>query len=102
MPVELDRELLICAAQTGDPVALNRLLEVCQPDARRYAYKYCQTNDIDDAVQEALLAVSRKLNSLKVAAAFSSWLFITIKRECQRLQHVMSRLGSLDDSHARQ
>ena len=37
---------------------------------------------MDDAVQEALLTISRKVNGLKAAAAFSSWLLVVIKREC--------------------
>lgn len=84
-----DRENLILAAQTGDPAALSRLLAVCQADARRYAYKHCQASDVDDAVQESLLIISRKVSGLKAAAAFSSWLFTVIKRECRRLERMM-------------
>ena len=32
----IERDSLICAAQTGDPAAIGRLLAVCQSDARRY------------------------------------------------------------------
>ena len=84
-----DTSNLILAAQTGDPAALTRLLAVCQADARRYARKHCHINDIDDAVQESLMIVSRKVKGLKVAVAFSSWLFIVIKRECRRLERLM-------------
>ena len=34
-----------------------------------------KSSDIDDAVQEALLIVARKISALKAAAAFSGWLF---------------------------
>lgn len=97
MPINTDRISLIFAAQTGDPIAIERLLTVCQADARRYAYKHCHASDIDDAVQESLLVISRKIKGLKAAAAFSSWLFTVIRRECRRLSRMMFNHDSLDD-----
>lgn len=97
---ERDRERLIVAAQTGDSAAISRLLAACQADARRYAYRHCHASDIDDAVQESLLVVSRKLKMLRTAAAFSSWLFIVIKRECRRLERMMLRHDPLPDEIA--
>jgi RNA polymerase sigma factor (sigma-70 family) len=88
---------LIAAAQTGDPAALSRLLAVCQSDARRYARRHCQAGDIDDAVQEALIVVVRKVEALRAAAAFSSWLFTIIRRECRRLARIVLRHEPLDD-----
>ena len=73
------------AAHRGDPQALAELLAVCQPDIRRYAQRNCLISDVDDAVQEVLLVMSRRLSSLKVLAAFSGWLFKVVQRECRRL-----------------
>ena len=87
------------AAQTGDPAAIERLLAVCQADARRYAYKHCHASDVDDAVQESLLIVARRVESLKAAAAFSSWLFTVIKRQYHRLLYTMLRTDQFDDEH---
>lgn len=98
----VSREHLILEAQTGDPAAISRLLAVCQADARRYAYKHCHVSDIDDAVQESLLIVSRKVKGLKAAAAFSSWLFTVIKRECRKLERMMFRHEPLDEELAEQ
>ena len=98
----IDHTDLIHAAQTGDLVALGRLLTVCQADVRRYAYRHCQASDVDDAVQESLLVISRKVKGLKAAAAFSSWLFTIIRRECSKLARMMSRLDPLDDELAEQ
>ena len=95
-----DRNDLILAAQTGDAVAISRLLAVCEADARRYAYKHCQISDINDAVQESLMVIARKVNGLKVAAAFSAWLFTVIKRECRRLERAMFRHDPLPDEIA--
>ena len=96
----LDRTDLIHAAQTGDAASIGRLLAVCQADARRYARQHCQASDIDDAVQESLLVISRKVHGLKAAAAFSSWLFTVIRRECRRLERLMLRHEPLDDELA--
>ncbi len=92
-----DRSNLILAAQTGDPIAIEQLLVVCQSDALRYAYRHCHASDIDDAVQESLIVVSRKITGLRVVAAFSSWLFVVIKRECRKLERMMTKHTALDD-----
>ena len=98
----IKRNHLIFAAQSGDPAAIERLLAVCQADARRYAYKHCQVSDIDDAVQESLWIVARKVKGLKAAAAFSSWLFTVIKHECRKLARAMFRHDPLDEELAEQ
>lgn len=91
----VDRNQLVFAAQTGDPAAIDRLLTACQADARRYAQKHCHLSDVDDAVQESLLIVWRKVGGLRAAAAFSTWLFAVIRHECHRLARAMTRHDSL-------
>jgi RNA polymerase sigma factor (sigma-70 family) len=93
----IERNDLILAAQTGDPLAVERLLTLCQADARRYARKHCHVSDVDDAVQESLMIISRKVKGLKAAAAFSSWLFTVIKRECRKLERMMFKTDPLDE-----
>ena len=100
MATGIDRDNLIHAAQTGDSAAIELLLAACQADARRYARRHCQISDVDDAVQESLLVISRKVHGLKAVAAFSSWLFTIIKRECRRLERVMFRHDTLDEDLA--
>ena len=97
---EVERDLLIIAAHTGNSAAIGRLLVFCQADARRYAHKHCHISDVDDAVQESFLIISRKVKGLKVAAAFSGWLFTIIKRECRRLERMMFKTDSLDEELA--
>lgn len=93
-----ERQQLIGAAQGGDATALNQLLTTCQVDARRYARRHCQVSDVDDAVQEALWILARRIQGLKAAAAFSSWLFTVVRRECLRLERRMRGLGpSVDE-----
>ncbi|HGY0992994.1 TPA: RNA polymerase sigma factor [Aeromonas salmonicida subsp. pectinolytica] len=95
----MEKEDLILSAQTGDHTAISRLLAV---DARRYARKHCHASDVDDAVQESLLVISRKVSGLKSVAAFSSWLFTVFKRECHRLEHMMFKQDPLEDDVAEQ
>jgi RNA polymerase sigma factor (sigma-70 family) len=90
------------AAHGGDPAALARLLAVCQPDIRRYAQRNCLVSDVDDAVQEVLLLMSRRLSSLKVLAAFSGWLFKVVQRECRRLGRRAFNYDPYDEERAEQ
>lgn len=75
---------LIEKAQKGDPAALGLLLDICQVDIRNYAKAQCKAADIEDATQETLMAVAKDIEKLKNIAAFSSWLFTILKRQCQR------------------
>lgn len=74
------------AAHAGDPAALDGLLARSRQDIRRYAEYHCAINDVEDAVQEALLLVSRKLTDLRTLECFASWVFRIVKRECNRLK----------------
>ncbi|MCE9598603.1 MAG: sigma-70 family RNA polymerase sigma factor [Spirochaetia bacterium] len=74
------------AARTGNREALERLLLQCQPDVANFARKVCATpEDVEDAVQETLWIVSRRLGSLRVISAFTAWAFRVVKHECYRL-----------------
>jgi len=76
---------LIEAAHGGDRGALDQLLRRCRPDIRRYAQRHCLLSDVDDAVQEALLILARRLHALRTLAALSGWLIRIVQRECRRL-----------------
>ena len=77
---------LLEAAISGDVRALETLLVVCRPRLLRYAAQTCRASDAEDAVQEALLILHRRLPTLRSAAAFAVWLFRIVKRECLRLE----------------
>jgi RNA polymerase sigma factor (sigma-70 family) len=74
------------AARTGDRQALERVLMRSRQDLRRYAEYHCAVNDVEDAVQESMLLVSRKIGSLRAVEAYASWLFRIVKRECNRMK----------------
>lgn len=84
------RDQLIISARDGDRDAISALLAVAQPDVRRYARASCKTADVDDAVQDALCLLYRKIGSLRAVSAFSSWLYAVVRRECARLARRLS------------
>ena len=88
---------LVAKARAGDAQALDALLRRCQPDLRRYARRHCASNDVDDAVQDAMWIVARRVPSLRVAAALSSWLFVTVRRLCLRLLRQQAPTEALDE-----
>jgi len=88
---------LLDAARAGDVTAIERLLVQCQPDIRRYAQRNCLISDVDDAIQESLLILSRKVGSLRAVAAFSSWLFSIVRRECHRMARKALSTDPWDD-----
>jgi len=93
------------AAQRGDRAALERVLVRSRQDLRRYAEYHCAVNDVEDAVQESLFLVARKIGHLRAVEAYASWLFRIVKRECNRLKralrHIVLRptLEEIDGPH---
>lgn len=74
------------AACRGDQQALVRLIEIAQPDIRRYARATCSSAaDAEDAAQEALWLLFRRVGTIRSLAAISGWLFTVVRRECLRL-----------------
>lgn len=73
---------LIDRARGGDPRALERLITVCRPDLERYARRHCESDDVEEAVQDALWILYRRLGGLRSAAAFAGWLFQIVRRAC--------------------
>ena len=82
-------EQIISAAQKGDPHAIAMLLERSHTHVQRFAYALCSTpEDAEDAAQEALVILYRKIGTLRVAAALASWMFQIVRNECIRRSRV--------------
>lgn len=73
---------LLAAAQLGDPIALEQLLTFWYPDLRRYAQRHCHASHAEDALQETLLVVTRKIHSLRQLHSLSAWMTTILKRYC--------------------
>ena len=85
MPTSRYDLALVTAARDGDGPAIRRLLAVAQPDIRRYARRTCAASDVEDAVQETLWVLYRRVGTLRTLASFSGWLFAVVRRECLRI-----------------
>ncbi|MGW7681476.1 RNA polymerase sigma factor [Kribbella sp. NPDC054772] len=78
-------EHLVRAAQHGDTEALTTLVADAHPTVRRFAHTLCATpEDAEDAAQEALIILYRKVGMLRATSALSSWMFRIIRNECLR------------------
>jgi DNA-directed RNA polymerase specialized sigma24 family protein len=72
-------------AQRGDPEAVDGLLRAVFPTARRFAARSCASReDAEDAVQDALMALVRRVGALRAAEAVTSWLFVAVRHACLR------------------
>ncbi|MEO3978255.1 sigma-70 family RNA polymerase sigma factor [Streptomyces sp. CAU 1734] len=78
-------EQLVMAAQGGDPEATAALVSGSHPHVRRFAHSLCASpEDAEDAAQEALIILYRKIGMLRAAGALSSWMFRIVRNECLR------------------
>ena len=77
---------MIRSAIDGDQTAIESLLAVAQPDIRRYALYYCvNREDAEDASQETLWYLYRRIGALRAVVALPAWLMAIVRRECARL-----------------
>jgi RNA polymerase sigma factor (sigma-70 family) len=85
-------EQIVSAAQQGEPRAIAILLEGSHAHVQRFAHTLCSTpEDAEDAAQEALIILYRKIGTLRAAAALASWMFQIVRNECIRRSRVMFR-----------
>jgi RNA polymerase sigma factor (sigma-70 family) len=85
-----------CDPSLIEAVALLSLIAAAQPDVRRYAARNCRAADIEDAVQETLLRLYRRVGTLRSVTSFSAWLFAVARRACYRL--LPRSIGMVDAS----
>ncbi|MEU0629445.1 RNA polymerase sigma factor [Streptomyces sp. NPDC005989] len=76
---------LVAAAQRGDVEALTSLVYGSYPHVHRFAHSLCATpQDAEDAAQEALIILYRKIGMLRASGALASWMFRIVRNECLR------------------
>ncbi len=81
---------LVQNAMAGNTEAIESLLLQYQPSLTRFARKFCATpDDVEDAVQETLWIIYRKINRLRTSKAFVSWIFQIVRNECYALVRQM-------------
>ncbi|MFI7695790.1 RNA polymerase sigma factor [Nonomuraea sp. NPDC049655] len=85
-------EQLINAARAGDADSIAALVSGAHPHVRRFAHTLCATpEDAEDAAQEALIVLYRKIGTLRASGALASWMFRIIRNECIRRARLMLR-----------
>lgn len=83
-------EQLIVAAQRGDVEALAALVSGSHPNVQRFARSLCATpEDAEDAAQEALIILYRKIGTLRASGALASWMFRIVRNQCLRYARTM-------------
>lgn len=70
---------LMAAAQQGDKRAYDEALRLCQSWLQRYLSTRLQPGQIDDVIQETLMAVHRKRHTYDPSRPFPPW-FVAIAR----------------------
>ncbi|WP_328924437.1 RNA polymerase sigma factor [Streptomyces sp. NBC_00190] len=76
---------LIKAAQDGDATSLATVVMASQPHVRKFAMSLCASpHDAEDAAQEALITLYRKIGTLRATGALASWMFRIVRNECLR------------------
>ncbi|WP_172381727.1 RNA polymerase sigma factor [Streptomyces sp. MNP-20] len=83
---------LIAAAQKGDVEATAALVTGSHPHVQRFAHALCATpQDAEDAAQEALIILYRKIGMLRASGALASWMFRIVRNECLRRARLTRR-----------
>jgi RNA polymerase sigma factor (sigma-70 family) len=92
-------EELVVAAPRGDVGSVTELVAGAHPNVRRFARALCATpEDAEDAAQEALLILYRKIGMLRASGALASWLFRIVRNECLRRARGMWSDAPLPDT----
>lgn len=83
---------LVLAAQQGDQEAIAALVSGSHPHVRRFAFSLCASpQDAEDAAQEALIILFRKIGTLRATGALASWMFQIVRHECLRRAKAVTR-----------
>lgn len=89
---------LVDAARRGDVEALTALVDGSYPHVHRFAHTLCATpQDAEDAAQEALIILYRKIGMLRASGALASWMFRIVRNECLRRARALVRDRSAEE-----
>lgn len=89
---------LVMAAQRGDEVSIAALVSGAYPHVRRFAFSLCASSqDAEDAAQEAMIVLFRKIGTLRATTALASWMFRIVRNECLRRARALAHRGAAAD-----
>ena len=93
-------EQVVDAARGGDSEAIAELVARSHKRVRRFAHLLCSTpEDAEEAAQDALIVLYRRIGTLRATAALGSWVFQIVRRECIRRSKITLRLHPTRTEH---
>lgn len=101
-PSRQEYAALVRDAASGDPAAVERLLQRAQGLAHRFSLAVCgHANDVEDATQDALVKTYRYVSRIRQPETFRTWLYRTVRNAClinrRRRASEPARFESLED-----
>lgn len=88
---------LIRNAQSGDPEAFIRLMELHKLSMYRVAKGYfAERMDAEDAISEAVMASWEKISTLKKPEFFKTWVLRILINKCNDIKRSQKRTVALD------
>lgn len=84
-------ETLVRRACAGDDLALSQLVELYHDSVYRYGRSVCRDIDLDDAVQDAFVSLTRFRSEFRGDASIGTWLFTTVRNACRQLLRPVAR-----------
>jgi len=85
-------ETLARAAAAGDQGALNDLLTLIRPEVLRRAGKILpHREDAEEAAQDALLQVARRIGTFQGRSAFRTWLYVVVTNAARQTYRDLKR-----------
>jgi RNA polymerase sigma factor (sigma-70 family) len=102
-------EELALRAAGGDAAALNTLLESIRPEVVRRCGRFLPCReDAEEAAQDALLQVARKIGTFEGRSRFSTWLYMVVANCSRQKYRELKRraaeqpgtgMGTIEDMH---
>jgi len=92
---EIEQELLVLQAQSGDRKALHQIVECWHPRLLRHALFLTKRSEVAaEAVQDAWISVIKSLRQLRDPASFKAWVFRIVQNRAMDLMRRESRKRS--------
>jgi RNA polymerase sigma factor (sigma-70 family) len=89
---DTDIEALAVRAAAGDADALERLLRAIEPDVLRRTARFLPNRqDAEEAAQDALLQVARRISSFEGRSKFSTWLYVVVSNAARQTYRDLKR-----------
>jgi RNA polymerase sigma-70 factor (ECF subfamily) len=92
MPVAPDTETLAARAAAGDAAALDLLLRRIGPEVLRRCGRFLPNRqDAEEAAQDALLQVARRIHGFEGRSRFSTWLYVVVANAARQTYRDLKR-----------